>query len=60
MRLMRLALFFAFPAFSWGGSVMLLSIRGLRYLAKEPSLDEVWSVTKTVDPCGVFIQRITE
>jgi hypothetical protein len=41
-------------------SVWLLTATGKAYLTREPKIDEVFQVTSVVDPCGIYIQHVTE
>ena len=41
-------------------TIYLLSKTGILYRSIEPSLGEVFRVSSVVDPCGIFIQTMTE
>jgi hypothetical protein len=41
-------------------SVFLFTKSGKAFTTREPHLDEIWKVVKEVDPCGVYVVRLTE
>src|SRR5271170_7415146 len=40
-------------------SIMLIGVTGRRYTSVEPKISDVWRVTSVVDPCSIFIQRLS-
>jgi len=41
-------------------SVFLFTKSGKAFTTREPHLDDIWKVVKEVDPCGVYVARLTE
>ena len=41
-------------------SVFMITRSGKAFTTREPRLDEIWKVVAEVDPCGVYIIRLTE
>jgi hypothetical protein len=41
-------------------SVFLFTKSRKAFTTREPRLDEIWKVVKEVDPCGVYVSRLTE
>jgi len=41
-------------------TVQILARSGKSYKTHEPRIDDVWKIAAIVDPCGIYIRRVTQ